>query len=870
MFLPALLIAALLLPALPAHAEGMFELSGKPLDLAQAVLDFLFKGKTEFFDNEAARELHNALRAIFGYYSGAVMVVAVFIVIYHMIVMVGETAHYGVPMGKRDKQMWMPVRLVLALGLLVPIGGFNSAQFLMMQMARWGSSLASNAWDTFANTGQIRKLTLHGSALVDPTATIANLVAIGICAKSYELVDSTLSADKLQAVVVKDNFFRIKEEKGQPVSRTLYQTYLGATPAIPVDCGSVTWLERPAALENTAIGKLSGLFSRAHLESIHAVEERAFDLGGRLALGSLGVYVSAPVGVVEAFAGLVGDYRTHFVAALQTGGVDVNRRYGFSVVSQDEVTLPGTYGWLAAGATFQKFALTDTGLMTPELAAPVVSFTYPSHAGASDRATAQIARALSFTRLLLARYDSNEAASIWFNPDIDHGKGPFKQALALTAAVLAHDAQEDGSRQILDSGIDAEKTGNPGVFQPIAMGFRSLDLADRFLAAAEWSPRASGSTFGPALLFADMAKAVAEAFYAISSRSDAMQLPLPPVIDHIDRPADFARYLLVAIAAALLIPGLLLVFVLPLIPLVKFAIGGVIWLIAIVQGLAAAPIWAMTFLSLRGDDLMPQTSRLGLALIFNIFLRPILMIVGFIAAIMLMHVGFGVLQTALQIFSYDGLQSSHSLYSLGSLALLIANLTLSFGLANASMKCIDLLPEMTLRWLGSGALGTGAGGEEGAGASQAGASGTAAATAAAAESGANGNGTGAGGASGGAGGGGEAGGGQQLWQRKLLSVLENLAGQSDRSSGKTGQLNPSMFPQMPDKADLLTTNKPPSLGTASIVTVGTGKPGNDGKAAQPGAQPGAMRHLGHTDRREPTAKLPAETIIEPKGPEDKS
>ena len=821
MFLFLLVMTVIIGGAGAAHAgDSLFEVAGRPQDIGQQVLNFVFSGSAEFFNNTAGGGLHNALKTLFTFYSGAVLIFAVLIVVYHLVMIVGETAHTGIPFGKRNKQMWTAVRLVLALGLLVPVNGYNTAQFMIMQLAHWGSGLASNAWGAFADDNQVQKMVLHGSAAIDPTATIANLVAIGICAKSYEATGSGIAPERLFGQM-NDKYLKYKTETTPPVSRILFQTTsAGLKDEIPVTCGNLTWVPNDSLSSSTAIGKLSSHFAAAHLEAIKAVQQPALDLGGKITLGALGVAnpdLDTPYSAE--FGALVKEYQTTFRGAL-SGELEINDHDMFSITSTDNGPLSGKFGWMAAGAMLQKFALTDTVLITPELAAPVVAFYYPLYAAANDKATLQISRSLSFAHLLLQHYDPNSPAEIWFNPQIDHAKGPFKQALTLSANVLARHLVATKGRSLLDPGVEQGSSANIGLFRPIALGFISLDLADEFFSVAEWSPRANSPVFGPSILFGNMAHAVNQSFFSANPHFDSTQL-LPHAGDQLDQPADFARYLLVLIAAALFIPGILLVFILPLLPLIKFVIGGVLWLLAIIQGLAAAPIWALTFLSLRGEDMMPQASRLGLVLIFNIFLRPILMIVGFIAALLLMHAGFGLLQASLLLFTFDGLQGSKTLYSLGSLALLITDLILSFGVANASLKCIDVLPEMTLRWLGTSAIGSGG---ENAGMAGGGDSGSA-------------------GAAGMAGSFAAAQGAQQIWQRKLLNVLEQMV--SHNASG-TPQHNAGLFAHLADRPDL--------VGSAGAGSANAASSGSDTGATSVTAtveNAGATAHVQPTDTRAP-------------------
>ncbi len=847
-----LLLLACLLPAVAMAQDtpSLFEIAGKPLDVAQQVLNFVFNGSSDVFSDVAGSRLHRAIQTLFIYYSGAMLIFAVFIVFYHLAIMVVESAHYGIPLGKRNKQLWAPMRLVIGLGLLIPLAGFSGAQMLVMQVTRMGSALASNAWNAFADEVQAKKLTLHGSAIIDPTATIAHLVATGICVKSYEIVYSGMATEHMLPFVMNNPYLLIKEEPGKNISRRLFQAKLGTdSKLLPVTCGELTWLEPDTVRDSTTMAKVGQRFAKAHFEAIQVVQLGALDLGGSLALGSLGVFNNAEATYSASFSKLIEDYRDRFLQELRADGITIDKYGNIAAVSEESTTPIGPFGWLMAGTALQKFALTDTMLITPELSVPVVNFHYPLFAATNDKATLQLARGLSFAHLLLQPYDPETPDALWFNPTIDHGKGPVKQALTMTANVLARHEKAHGDRGLLDLGLDASNGENIGLFKPIALGFKALDLSDQFWAMAEWSPRANSPVFGPAIIFGNLAQSVKAALLAANPRFDAALLG-PQTLSDIDQPADFARYLLGLLGLVMFLPAVMLVFLLPLIPIMHFAYGGLIWLMAVFQGIAAAPLWALTFLSMRGDEFIPPGSKLGLALILNIFLRPILMVVGFITALLLMHVGFGVLEASLQLFSFDGLQGSKTLYSLGALAVLLVDLLLCFAITNGSMKCISLFPDFALRWLGSAAGGAGADDSVSAssalGGTTAGSSSTAATTSASAGQAA------------------AVGGGissqaikeQQIWQRKLLGVLEQLAGQSGSGDTVGSALrNAGLFAHLSDKPDQARGDSTKSVqatnanATASVNTTGDGV----GSTAA-----GSTANLAKKDPRESGSTVPSE------------
>ncbi|MEK7801487.1 MAG: hypothetical protein AAB276_03440, partial [Pseudomonadota bacterium] len=90
---------------------------------------------------------HQALHAMFNFYSTGLLIIGMMILMYFVIVIVAETAQTGTPFGKRFNKLWAPLRLVIALGLLIPISsGLNSAQFIVLYAAKYGSNFGTNGW----------------------------------------------------------------------------------------------------------------------------------------------------------------------------------------------------------------------------------------------------------------------------------------------------------------------------------------------------------------------------------------------------------------------------------------------------------------------------------------------------------------------------------------------------------------------------------------------------------------------------------------------------------------------------------------------------------------------------------------------------
>ena len=96
---------------------------------------------------------HVALHGMFRFYSMGLLSVAVLIFLYFIVVVVGETVTSGTPFGERFQNVWVPLRLVVALLLLTPVTyGINIGQYVALWSAKAGSGFATNGWQIFNNT----------------------------------------------------------------------------------------------------------------------------------------------------------------------------------------------------------------------------------------------------------------------------------------------------------------------------------------------------------------------------------------------------------------------------------------------------------------------------------------------------------------------------------------------------------------------------------------------------------------------------------------------------------------------------------------------------------------------------------------------
>jgi hypothetical protein len=163
-----------------------------------------------------------------------------------------------------------------------------------------------------------------------------------------------------------------------------------------------------------------------------------------------------------------------------------------------------------------------------------------------------------------------------------------------------------------------------------------------------------------------------------------------------------------------IVAGFILFYIVPFLPFIyfMFAFGG--WVKGIFEAMVGAPLWALAHIRIDGQGLAGQAAVSGYFLIFEIFLRPILMIFGLIASISTFAALISVLNLVFdQVVSNVGGADAQDIVSSGDPSI-IANMRgvvdeffftvmyviVVYLMGMSSFKLIDLIPNQILRWMG--------------------------------------------------------------------------------------------------------------------------------------------------------------------------
>lgn len=771
---------------------------------------------------------HLGLHAMLEFYSLGLLVVACFIILYFIIVIVAETAQTGTPFGKRFNSVWAPLRLVMALGLLIPItSGLNSAQFITLWMAKFGSNFASNGWILFnagvASWGATQATALIAKPQTPEVTGLLQFMMLAHACKALEEgyiigprpVNAGAGATACGLPVMDDGIAGFNPATDPP--ENIIDGYL-----VKFD---PTGANDSVRLSETAAMAARGFFNNGDMTirfgdrdcSYTGERGRTFPTCGEIVIpvtnpsddpseiGSTsaqidyyelvrylwGRYPGASTALASRWGeqefcervradlfvpgGANGDMdiRRKALAFVQTGickiGNNQPRLWGagqYNVVAGDFYPMPDE-DW---GTEIERHYKEGAGAMTaisPALVAANGAYPgavqYSNMSGTSVIAeniirtatTAQISAIASGLYELpmdqlargwagagmwynhIARLNGGITSSIWNYPQASRYPDIMESVLAkvrqnnqtFTPANQFNPNQGNGfsiqlkrpnetkAAEVLNGvykywgnnrAIEKPNTGN-ALFDFInwlfgTKGLFSLDDPQN----ATVSPLALLSSLGKSLVEAS----IRNIGLGVGAKGGAALAGAGGMIFG-EAAGDAIATFLFSIATATLTAGIVLYYILPFLPFVYFffAVGN--WIKGIFEAMVGVPLWALAHIRIDGNGLPGEAAMNGYYMLFEIFLRPILILFGLLAAVSIFQAMATVLNGIWPIATknlggtnYDLQANAGWLESargpIDQLFFTVMYAVILYIMALSSFKLIDLIPNQIMRWLGTG------------------------------------------------------------------------------------------------------------------------------------------------------------------------
>ncbi len=220
------IFAALAISTHGAHAAGFadtmhsyFVTENNKTDIAYNLLDLVFAFDGIFDSNSAGNggqmvpkslaPVHAGLHILFKFYNTGILAVAALVFLYMITTVIMESSETGVPFGKRFNGAWAPLRMIFAVGLLMPLPtfGINGGQWMTMYVAKWGSSVATNGWIKFLDSLQGQTpLGQKDSLIVEPRAPSINaLVEFLFVAETCANFQNLMYGTAVNGYVISEN-----------------------------------------------------------------------------------------------------------------------------------------------------------------------------------------------------------------------------------------------------------------------------------------------------------------------------------------------------------------------------------------------------------------------------------------------------------------------------------------------------------------------------------------------------------------------------------------------------------------------------------------------------------------------------------------
>lgn len=695
----AMLGYSLLVPEANAQIFSLFTTPAPERDIAFLLLDRVFGVPGLFCSYGVCTEIqgdlpmpfHDALHALWSFYSLGLLCVGVLIFLYFVVVVVVETAVSGSPFGQRFEDIWVPIRLVVALALLVPINwGLNSAQYITLYSAKIGSSFATNAWLTFNRTIlDASQSTSNGSNPIGETETlialtnapeVTNIVQgmsiVHACAYAYWRSDTGTgkSADymggKIKPYFVKsaigtkntENFLPVTEQTTYQQALDFYDNYdiiirwgerntdkhKGEKGNVSPDCGEIRVKATPLADSTAAEADLSGkeYLSMRYFEMIKSMwfenvsfqqfATRMVELKNPTQGSTKALLCTSGVGCGDSF----------LPACSPSGPNDpCNKEAPTSAWRQKIIDDHQVIIWNDLREAWERESENapydiDQDILERGWGGAGIWYNKIAEMnGAFIGAVMEIPRLQTYPKIMekvrteRMKNDAKVAPVEQFSPTI---AGGAPMTLPGEDNDMSAARGLDGVYQYWNKDdpnqANQDKTSSSNIFVDIInMLFGTQGIMDIRNDNANVHPLAQLVAIGKGLVETTIRN------IAISTGLSATS----GFLLAIDQQSSFGKMAgtLAGLASSLsfvgLTAGLTLFYVLPFLPFVYFFFTVGTWIKTIFEAMVGVPLWALAHLRLDGNGLPGEAAQNGYFLIFEIFLRPILAVFGLIAAIVI-------------------------------------------------------------------------------------------------------------------------------------------------------------------------------------------------------------------------------------------
>ena len=582
---------------------------------------------------------------------------------------VAGTAHTGEWLGKQYSTFWAPIRTAGMLGLIAPVsGGYCLAQVIVMYCITMSIGVA----DQVANLGMDMVVKQGVVQMPDKVAS------------SRAMVETLFKSMVCAAAVNK-----AAAEEGSTPWITAHQSTNSSTQATTVTfggdpannlsanvCGGITVLSANNDMTNAAVGPaLQTVYSDLQ-PAVNAIVANVFPdgagTGGDPGVTNGGTSALQPGAITRAADDYDQAMYRAAAAYLNSQGGNFTATWAKTVHDQGFAALGG----LMLGISRWQDQIRAAMDFTP---------------GTIGMNTSQLGDTVKELPLALLQAQSYIAS----NTGPVAGADPNATGLAIAPPTVSDNTEWLGG--VFASGFQGVARAASSSFFNYQDPFGSMQRAGMALmtgATAAWVATLSAVGAVSAASSSLVAKATVGLFANIGAGVGAVA------------PAIFATAVLMIIP--FFVGGLLLAYVLPMMPYAVYTIAVIGWSVSAVVAVVSAPIWAAVHAVPHGEGLVNEAAKAGYKLLLSLVIKPTLLVFGFFLSLVAFSAAEFLIQktagTAMQMLFGNAMLAGplvsviFNVVGMGVGALFMAGL--SVWAAKWAFSLIHLIPDHAMRWGG--------------------------------------------------------------------------------------------------------------------------------------------------------------------------
>lgn len=670
------------------------------------------------------------------YFNVVVLLIGSLMFFWNVSIGILQSAHEGQVLGQRWSSLWAPLRLIFAVGMLVPMAnGYNLAQNGVAYVVKGSTRMASAVWSAAANQIISGEAPITGSQASLPPDFIKNMYLSAACVKAHN-GDSTAS-QKVEIFVSSGgrSFFGGRKNAGlltldQSVGQTAGVTDMlsralpekvvfttgrqgpngivdqgicgsFSTPAIPVNisrkltgAGGIT----VGSNEYTQAAQLKASFVEGHAKIIEETHLAMSSAATKAYQSVNNLETAEPADISldianahEAANTLLSNLHKELLTTAQstypyrqqlidriTGGTSCVE----STASADMSSTAQCYGegWLGAGAWYVIMARMNNEISS-------MFYAYPSATAPEYIPTQNEAVKKRQTR----RANTNQSAPS--ADEIEKNLGRMVDAYDRATVSLAALGYQLPTAVIADLGMAGEEEGM--LSKALGLAEFRIDFMDGL--TSYFNPGAGGQDPMVGLMelgrfFLKIASGIIAAVVA-SGALDMFGTKTGLIIS--------AAVMALPFFSVFLTAGSTLQFILPMMPFFYWVLAVSGYFLLIFEAIIAVNLWALSHLRMDGEGISGEAGRMGWLMVLSLFMTPTLMVFGFLIGMGIFRVVSDLIGSGM-IYVIAGIVGQSTLvFFFGLVAFSVFIATGYVFLLERSFSLISEFPNRVMRWMGS-------------------------------------------------------------------------------------------------------------------------------------------------------------------------